>query len=99
MDVLASLLADAWAKPVAAERPIGCCRVYVLISSEEAAKDVAKAAKKLGKIYQKKAHYGLSRALYVGYDNMDGMAFARGKAIVGALHAAGIGSCVEVCPD
>ena len=91
MDVT-SILANAFQKPVAAERPLGCCRVYVSVSDPAAAKKVAAAAKKLGKIWQKKSHYGAPNALYVGYDNMDGMALARGTAVVEALNAAGI-SC------
>ena len=89
MDVT-SILADALKKPVGRERPLGCCRVYVSISDPDAAKKVAAAAKKLGKDFQKRSHYGTKNALYVGYDNMDGMTLARGTAVVDALKAAGI---------
>lgn len=91
MDI-ANILTDAFAKPVAAEPAIGCCRVYVGISDPEAAKAVAKAAKKIGKIFDKKSHYGTRNALYVGYDNCDGRALARATAIVSALKAAGVDS-------
>ena len=92
MTQLIQILSEAFLKPVTAERGIGCGRIYVAISDKEAAKEVAKAAKKLGKIWQKKSHYGTSNALYIGYDNCDGLALARGTAVVAALKAAGI-SC------
>lgn len=89
---LTQILTEAFAKPISAERAIGCGRIYVAISDKEAAKNVAKAAKKIGKIFDKRSHYGTSNALYIGYDNCDGIALARGTAVVAALKAAGI-SC------
>jgi len=90
MDDLNKVLADAFASPIARERGIGCGRVYVVISDKAQAKLVEKAAKKLDKIFQKKAHYGMTNALYIGYDNCDGAALARGTAVVKALKEAGI---------
>lgn len=87
-----AILSDAFSKPVAAERGIGCGRIYVAITDDAAAKEIAKAAKRLGKIFDKRSHYGTRNALYIGYDNCDGMALARGTAIVSALKAAGV-SC------
>lgn len=86
----ASLLASAMSKPIVRERGIGCGRIYVSISDKAHAKGIAKAAKKLNLIWQKKSHYGTSNALYIGYDNCDGMALARGTAVVETLRAAGI---------
>jgi hypothetical protein len=80
------------------ERGIGCGRIYVSVSSEHA-KGVAKAAKKLGKIFQKCSHYGTSNALYVGYDNCDGRALAQGTAIVKVLKAHGISCYRDECGD
>lgn len=89
MDYVATLTAG-FTKPVPAERGIGCGRIYVVISDKAHVPGVRKAAKKLGKIFQGKSHYGDSNALYVGYDNCDGNALARGTAVVEALKAAGI---------
>lgn len=89
----------AFHQSLAPERGIGCCRVYVCIRDKEAAKLVAKAAKVRGKIYQKKAHYGLREALYVGYDNCDGRALATGTALVAALKAVGIAAYREEGAD
>jgi hypothetical protein len=82
-------LAAAFLAPVTPERGIGCGRIYVSVGGEHA-KEVAKAAKALGKKFQKRSHYGTANALYVGYDNCDGEALARGSAIVAALKAAGV---------
>lgn len=86
----AALLTEAFSKPVVRERGIGCGRIYVAITDDAAAKAIAKAAKKIGKIFDKRSHYGTRNALYIGYDNCDGMALARGTAVVAALTAAGI---------
>lgn len=78
----------------------GCGRVYVVVSGDRATINaVAAAAKKLGVIFQRKAYYGLRNALYVGYDNADGRALARGEAIAEHLTAAGIPAYSEACAD
>lgn len=84
------LLAEAFAKSALPERAIGCCRVYVSITDDAAAKEIAKAAKKLGRLYQKRSHYGARNALYIGYDNCDGFSLARATAVVETFKAAGI---------
>ena len=86
---LTMALATAFTAPVIPERGIGCGRIYVSVGGEHA-KEVAKAAKALGKKFQKRSHYGTANAIYVGYDNCDGEALARGTAIVNALKALGI---------
>lgn len=84
-------LAAAMAAPVTPERGIGCGRIYVSIDTAHA-RGVQRAAKRLGLIYQKRGHGGTANALYVGYDNCDGRALARGTKIVEVLKAAGIGA-------
>jgi len=85
-------LRNAMASAVRPERGIGCGRIYVAVSDKDQANMVGKAAKKLGFIFQKKSHYGTSNALYIGYDNCDGNALAKGTAVVNALKAVGV-SC------
>lgn len=72
------------------ERAIGCCRVYVVLMDKEHAKGMAAAAKRLGRIFQTKAHYNLTNALYIGYDNCSGHELAKATEVVRALKAAGI---------
>jgi hypothetical protein len=89
MTDLLETLKSAFEKPVTPERPQGCCRVYVSVA-DTAARKVASVAAKLGKDFQAKSYYGTRNTIYVGYDNMDGRALARGTAVVSALEAAGI---------
>ena len=86
---ITNALQHAFSIPVSPERGIGCCRVYVTVSKGSASA-VAKAAQAINKTFQRKAHYGMSNALYIGYDNCDGEALARGTAVVRALQALGI---------
>lgn len=88
MDYVA-ILRDALGSPVTPERPLGCGRIYVSVDKAHA-KGIRAAAAKLGKLFQTRSHYGTANALYVGYDNCDGQALARGTAIVAKLKAAGI---------
>lgn len=72
---------------------MGCCRVYVeIFAGKDRAliNDIAAACKEVGQIFQRKAHYGMSNAVYVGYDNHDGHALARGTLIADALRSLGI---------
>lgn len=85
------ILNEAFTSPAAPERPLGIGRIYVVIDKGHA-RGVAKAAKALGKIFQTKAHYGMKNALYIGYDNHDGRALARGTKVVEVLKAHGIGA-------
>lgn len=97
------ILTAALVAPYTSARPSGCGRVYVCVPSttwqgtadqnaqaKADARGIAAAAKKLGKIFQKRSHYGDSNALYVGYDNCTGAELGRGDAIVATLKAAGI---------
>lgn len=84
MTDLSNSLAHAFAT-TRNERPIGCCRVYVVLANKADAKRVAAAAKKIGKIFQAKAHYGLKNALYIGYDNCSGRELAQGTDVMLAL--------------
>jgi hypothetical protein len=86
--ILAEALEAAAAAP--AERACGIGRVYVVIVDREHTRGIATAAGKLGRIWQKKAHYGMTNALYVGYDNHDGKTMAQGTAIVATLAKYGI---------
>lgn len=80
------------------ERGIGCGRIYVSVDKEHA-RGIAKAAKALGKIFQKRSHYGTSNALYIGYDNCDGRALAQGTTVVNVLKSHGIGCYRDECGD
>lgn len=93
-----AILQAGLAKAIQPAKKIGCCRVYVTFDKADA-KGVEKAAANLGKRFQKKAHYGLSNALYVGYDNCDGVAIARAEAIQAEFAAKNIGCCIEYCGD
>lgn len=99
------ILAEAFAAPAIREQPSGCGRIYVCFTAgpwdatpEQKAegkkhiRGIAKAAKKMGKIFQGKSYYGASNALYVGYDNHDGGALGKGTAIVAYLQSKGF-SC------
>lgn len=99
-----TILRNAFDQRGTPERPSGCGRVYVCISTAgglwptaeqeaEAKRHVAgikKAAKELDLIFQTRSHYGDRNALYVGYDNASGRELGRGTAIVAALKEAGI---------
>lgn len=88
----------AFAAPFTPARASGCGRVYVTVPKEHA-KAVAEAANKLGIIFQRNAHYGLRNALYVGYDNADGRALAKGEKVAEVLTEAGIKAYSEACSD
>lgn len=72
------------------ERGVEGGRIYVSVDKAHAA-GVKKAAKAAGLIFEGRSHYGSSNALYIGYDNCDGRALAKGTAMVAALKAEGIG--------
>jgi hypothetical protein len=76
----------------------GCGRVYLSVPKLHA-KGIGKAAKKLGMIYQGKSYYGTSNALYVGYDNADGLANGRGNAMLAVLTAHGIDAYLDLQSD
>lgn len=86
------LLSEALAAGAASpkERGMGCGRIYVCIVEKDDAKGIAKAAKTLGRIFQKKGYAGMTNVLYVGYDNSDGKALGQGTAIANSLAASGV---------
>ena len=89
-----SILNEATKSHIEPERPLGIGRIYVVVDKAHA-RGIGAAAKKLGLIFQMKAHYGMKNALYVGYDNHDGRALARGTRVVEMLKAHGIGAYRE----
>lgn len=99
---VAAAFEAAFAAPVGPrERAYGCGRVYVSFCglTRPEVNALAAAAKKLGKIFQRKAAYGFTNALYIGYDNADGGASARGKAIAESFKAAGLPCYVDYGED
>lgn len=93
-------IAAAFAAPFHAERPSGCGRVYVCLSIDgKDVKHVKAACKALGLIFQPKAHYGLTNAIYVGYDNASGRLLGKGEAVAQALNALGVKAYMEACAD
>lgn len=89
----AAILTEAFASTIGARGPSsGCGRVYVTICDDEHAKGIAKAAKKTGRIFQKKTYYGDRNAVYVGYDNCTGDELAQGEMIAKFLTDRGIKS-------
>ena len=101
--ILAQALSNAQAVMATAtrDRGLGCCRVYVCLMGldQKTRKEAATFAKAHGMIFQKKAYYGLTDAIYIGYDNCDGIAHGRGKAFAGYLEATGLRCYVELCGD
>lgn len=71
--------------------PSGCARIYVCIYGVDAKTMnlVAATCKKLGLIFQRKAHYGLRNAIYVGY-SMHGREYAKGEAMAAGFTSAGL---------
>lgn len=101
-DTLAAVLAEVKTSTVTPVRASGCGRVYVCLSGfdmtsmtsrkvdAKIVKAVAEAAKKVGMIFQRKAHYGMTNALYVGYDNATGRELAKGELLARRLTEAGV---------
>lgn len=84
------ILNEAFAAPISAEQAYGCGRVYVWINKEHRAK-IRTAARKLGKKFLSGSDAGhLNGCLYIGYDNNDGLALARGTIVAKTLKAHGI---------
>lgn len=72
-------------------RGYGCGRAYVSIDADKATINaIAAACSRLGLIFQRKAHYGLRNAIYIGYDNADGRAIAKSQAFAAELNKRGI---------
>lgn len=90
----------AHAAPAKAAQAFGCGRAYVCVSGDRATINaVAAACRKLGRIFQRRAYYGLRNAIYVGYDNATGRETGKAEGIAAALNAAGIEAYAELCAD
>lgn len=87
------------------EQPIGCCRVYVYVDTDDAAqsravsKVMAQAAEGLATPWHKKPYGVGCDALYVGYDNATGLALAMGRKICNALREIGVRAYREEIMD
>jgi len=96
-----SALSAAMAAPFTPARASGCGRAYVCISSSDRAlvNAVKTACKNLGLIFTPNG-YGVGRnAIYIGYDNADGRALARSKAVSDVLNAHGIPAYDDAASD
>ena len=82
-------LTAALAAPAPVTLRSGCGRVYVMIDKAHR-RGIAAAALALGVRYLKEAYGAGKGALYVGYDNANGVELARGAAMVEVLKAHGI---------
>lgn len=102
-EVVFEAVKAAFAEPfVPASRGYGCGRAYVCLSSENDRKTVnavSAAAKKLGKLFLRKAYGAGNNAIYIGYDNATGRELARSEAIAKALTAKGIPAYSEAVED
>ena len=98
--VITKTLREAFAAPlVGPVQGCGCGRAYVCVYGVD--KPVMKAfeaaAKALDKIFQRKAYYGLTNALYIGYDNSTGRELARARTVAEYLTSHGIPAYDEAC--
>ena len=77
--------------PIGPPGPAGCARIYVCVHGvdRKTINAIAAACKKRNMIFQRKAYYSLSNAIYIGY-SMHGREFAKGEAFAQALTEAGI---------
>lgn len=103
MDKITLRFTDCLAKALAASRQAtaadfrgarGCARCYVTLCradysrlTQADARAVLGWANANGLKFQRKAHYGLRDALYLGYDNATGLEAARAEAFARALNA------------
>lgn len=83
-----------------ASGPAGCARIYVGVYGvdRKTVNAVAAYCKANHLIFQRKAHYNLSNAIYLGY-SMNGTEYAKGEAFAEALKNAGIPAYMEACGD
>jgi len=77
----------------------GCARIYVMAYGKEAAKKLQTAAKQAGLTFQKKAAYGLTNAMYIGYDTGSKTVYGQGEAVAANLRKLGIECYVEAGED
>ena len=96
-----TILAEATIASLSAPplRGSGCGRAYVCVSGEKAEiTAVAAVCKKMGLLFQRKG-YGVSNAIYMGYDNCDGRALAKAKAFAEACAARGLRAYDDAVAD
>lgn len=95
------ILTEAFEQPAqsTAGMYLSCARVYVMVSDKAHVAGIEAAAKALGKQFQKKAHYGFSNALYIGYDNATGQTYGQGLAVAAHLSVCGISSYCDAGED
>lgn len=111
-ETIAAILTKAKPAPVTPNRASGCGRVYVCLSrpfdattlkyqklDPRLVKAVEAAAARTGTIFQRKAHYGMTNALYVGYDNATGRELARGEMLAKLLTEAGVPAYMDAHGD
>lgn len=97
LEVLTAAFEAPFTRP---ERGYGCGRVYVSVSGDRPTINaVAAACRKLGKIFDRKSYYGSRNAIYIGYDNSDGIALAQGNAVAEFLKAAGLSAYADAHAD
>ncbi len=86
--------------PFVPARASGCGRAYVCLSGTDKAtlRHVAQVCADLGLIFQRKG-YGVSNAIYIGYDNADGHALGRAEAFAQVLCDQGISAYMDAVAD
>ncbi len=96
-------LEAAKAAPGTPTRASGCGRAYVCVASgdRKLVNAVAEACKKLGLLFERKGHYGVSgrNSIYIGYDNADGRALGRSNAFAEVLNKHGIPAYTDAAAD
>lgn len=85
-------------------RPImgGCARIYVGVYGVDAKtlNAVAAVCKAKHLIFERKAHYGMRNAIYIGYEmGSTGATYCKGEAFAEALAKAGLPATVEAFGD
>ena len=96
--LLTAALAAPFTRPA---RGYGCGRAYVAISGSDrkVVNGVASAAKKLGKIFQRKGYAGARNVLYIGYDNATGEMLAKAEAVATYLTNNGVSAYSDAYAD
>jgi hypothetical protein len=90
----------AMSAPFTAQRASGCGRAYVCVSgTRQEITAFAAACKARGLTFLKKAYGTSGNALYVGYDNCDGIALARAAVIAAELSKQGLRAYSDAVSD
>ena len=104
-DVYEALVA-AYAAPYVAKPACGCGRAYVCFTGGSSPSEyratvnaVSAACKKLGVTFLRKAYGTSNNSIYVGYDNADGRALGKAKAMAAALTASGFPAYEDAVAD